>query len=469
VAALRDVTLSVPAGECLLITGPSGGGKSTLVRLVAGLVPKTIPATVQGMALVAGLNPVKQTEATISRHVGVVFQNPAAQLFHLRVADDVAFGPRNLGLDEVEVGRRVDWALDAVGAAPLRERRPEELSGGQKQLVVIAAALAMQPQILLLDEPTASLDVAGSGHVTAALAKLRQKLGMTMVIIEHRLAEMVRLADRALVLADGRIAACGRAAEVLEDRDLQRRYGLRRPVEESPASWTSLLEADGHSPAAGQALVELRGVTAGYNGSPALLELDLSFCRGEFVGLVGDNGAGKSTMALVLAGLLKPSKGKVVFEGRRRPRPGLDVSLLFQNPADQLFTDSIDEEVAFGPRNYRRFDRAFHEEILATTRLQERRQCRPLALSMGQQQRTAVGACLSLRPRLLILDEPTLGQDWGHLQRIMAFLLELNREGITILLITHDYKLVHRFARRVILLREGRIVLDGQIKNGVEE
>lgn len=212
-------------------------------------------------------------------------------------------------------------------------------------------------------------------------------------------------------------------------------------------------------------LLSLQGISAGYNGRPIIEGLDLALYPGEFVALVGDNGAGKSTLALVAAGLLKPSAGSLHYEGQKRPRPGLDVSLLFQDPAAQLFTDAVDDEVAFGPRNYRRFNGEAHEVTLAETDLLALRDRRPLALSMGQQQRTALAACLALRPRLLILDEPTLGQDWGHLQRLMGFLTLLNQQGVTILLITHDYKLVHRYARRIILFENGRIRMDGHLRH----
>jgi energy-coupling factor transport system ATP-binding protein len=196
-----------------------------------------------------------------------------------------------------------------------------------------------------------------------------------------------------------------------------------------------------------------------------LNDINLTLYPGEFAALVGDNGAGKSTLALVAAGLLKPSKGKVIYQNGERPRPGLDISLLFQNPTDQLFTDSVDEEIAFGPQNYRIFQQEQHEWVLQKADLAPWRTRHPVALSAGQQQRTALAACLALSPRLVILDEPTLGQDWGHLERLMDFLVTLNQQGTTILLITHDYKLVHRYAKRVILMNAGRIVMDGRLRN----
>jgi energy-coupling factor transporter ATP-binding protein EcfA2 len=464
IPAICGLNLQVDEGECVLVTGPSGCGKSTLARVVTGLIPHAIPASLEGSLTVAGLDVSQCSISTLAGHIGAVFQNPSAQLFHLRVEDDVAFGPRNLGLTEREVSERVQWALEAAGATSLREHHPAELSGGQQQLVVIAAALAMRPRVLVLDEPTASLDVQGSTHVVNALERLRQELGITILLIEHRLAEVSRIVDRVVVLNHGQLVAEGNAESVFDDFRMIQKLGLRRPVERPMESWDALLSPNGQPQDGSIPLLELEGVNAGYAGNPVLSDVSLTLYRGEFVALVGDNGAGKSTLGLVAAGLLKPTSGRISYDERKRPRLGLDVSLLFQDPLDQLFTDSVDEEVSFGPTNYRCFNRINHEQSLAMADLISIRNRRPLALSAGQQQRTALAACLSLRPRLLILDEPTMGQDWGHLQRLMDFLSTLNAQGITILLITHDYKLVHHYASRVIWLEAGRIRLDGRVR-----
>lgn len=464
VTALQLSRLDVVEGQCVLINGPSGCGKSTLARVLSGLIPHTITAQMKGSVRIAGLDAATHSVAELAQYVGAVFQNHSTQLFHLRVEDDVAFGPRNLGLEGEEVEQRVAWALNAAGITDLADRNPAELSGGQRQLVAIAAALAMRPKILVLDEPLASLDVSGTVNVVAALRKLQRELGITIVLIEHRLAEVAQLVERIVILDQGQIVADGALDEVLEDRQLLRQVGLRRPVSGPLAAWESLLVPNGRPKDGVEPLISLGGISAGYNGKAVVEDVTLSIYPGEFVALVGDNGAGKSTLALVAAGLLKPSAGSLRHQGQKRPRPGLDVSLLFQDPTEQLFTDSVDEEVAFGPRNYGRFDGPAHEITLAEAGLLPLRSRGPMALSMGQQQRTALAACLSLRPRLLILDEPTLGQDWGHLQRLMDFLVTLNRQGLTILLITHDYKLVHRYARRAVLMERGRIVLDGQLR-----
>lgn len=461
--ALQNISFEVADGECVLVTGPSGCGKSTLGRVLTGLIPHSIPARVSGFVQVNGLPVAEKSLREITSTIGTVFQNPSSQLFHLHVADEIAFGPRNLGLSEEQVQERVEWALEATGLVALRNAHPTELSGGQKQKVAVASALAMQPRMLVLDEPTASLDVLGSMQVINTLEQLRRTMGLTIVIIEHRLAEVARLCDRAILMDEGRIEADGPFQQVLGDPKNLARFGMRRPVQTAPVPWDQLLQPNGHPEPDSSLLLEMRSVSAGYNHLAILENLDLKLYSGEFVALVGENGSGKTTLALAAAGLLKPSRGKVIFHTGSRPRPGLDIAILFQNPLDQLFTDCVDDEVAFAPRNYQRFDEQAHLQTLTKTDLLALRQRSPLTLSTGQQQRTALASCLSLEPRLLILDEPTLGQDWRHLEQMMGFLQQLNAAGMTILLITHDYKLVHRYAQRVILLEKGRITLNGRV------
>ncbi len=465
--ALKNVSLRVEDGEFVLLTGPSGCGKSTLVRLLAGLLPDVIPSVVRGEVSVNGTDPVSASVVDMAKLVGVVFQNPATQLFCLTVEEEVAFGPRNMALLEEEVQDRVTWALEAVGLEGLRDRVSAELSGGQQQRLAIASVLAMRPSILVLDEPFASLDVSGLRQVLKTLEDLNRLHGIAVLLAEHRLVEAARIADRIIVMDKGTIAANGKSDDVLRDRALLHRLGIRRPTDEPPEDWIRLLRPNGHLPEGQHPLLELRKVVAGYGGQTVLRGIDLSIFPGEFVALVGSNGAGKSTLARVMAGLLRPKSGKVIFDGGKRSRPGLDVGLLFQNPLDQLLTDQVEEEVAFGPRNWGIFDRRRHESLMEAADLAAMRNHPPLALSSGQQQRTTLAATAATSPRLLILDEPTLGQDWGHLERLMAFVVSLNLHGSTIFLITHDYKLVHRYAERVLLLEGGRITLDGRFDDGM--
>ncbi len=457
VRALNDVNLHIAPGEFVLVTGASGCGKSTLARCLNGLVPHTLPAHMSGRVVVNGRVTHASTVAELATSVGMVFQNPRTQLFNLTVADEVAFGPRNLGLDAAEVARRVEWALEVTGTAPLHTRSVRALSGGEQQRLAIAGVLAMGLRVLVLDEPTASLDVQGTRQVMQTLTRLNAD-GVTIVMIEHRLGEVASLARRTVLMDDGQIVADGPTETIFAQRDLLRQLGLRRPSAELQEDWAGLLSPN--EPHNGSPIVELRGVEAGYGRTLVLRGLDLALYPGEFVALVGDNGAGKSTLARMLAGLVKPRRGEIHLGNGKRMTHG-QVGLLFQNPADQLFCDSVDDEVHFGPRNFGCVNAHDIARILAATDLTALRHRTVQGLSSGQQQRTALAAVLALQPRLIILDEPTMGQDWRHLSAFMDLLVRLNAAGSTILLITHDYKLVHRYAKRILLLREGCIVADG--------
>jgi energy-coupling factor transporter ATP-binding protein EcfA2 len=455
---LNDVTLTVEQGEFVLISGPSGCGKTTLALCLAGLIPQAVPASLSGRVAVEKLDTQVHPLSVLARSVGLVFQNPATQLFNATVEEEVAFAPRNLDLPGEDVEARVRQALAAIGIEHLRRRPVRDLSGGEQQRVTIAAVLAMQPRVLILDEPTSNLDWHGVEQLTSALARLRREHGLTVILIEHRLAAVAPLATRVVLMDVGRIVADGSPATVLADRAQLKALGLRYPWLDSgrrvePGDLAKL-------PATGEPLVALRQVTASYGRQPVFSGLDLALYPGQFVALVGDNGAGKSTIARLLAGILRPQRGRVKWHpALRRLPPGRRMGLLFQNSLHQLVCDRVEDEVAFGPTNYGLADDL--SPLLAAADLTALRRRRPQALSAGQQQRTALAATLALRPRLLILDEPTMGQDWDHLSRLMDYLVHLYHGGQTILLITHDDRLICRYAQRIVRLADGRVVADG--------
>ncbi len=435
--ALRGVDIVIEDGAFALVGGPSGSGKSTLAHALLGLVPRSTSADVTGRLSVADLDPRQHEVAEIATRAGLVFQNPVTQMFSGTVAEEIAFGPRNLGMAADATADRVEAALEAVGAAHLRGRAVRHLSGGEQQRVAIAASLAMRPDVLVLDEPLANLDSDGARAVTEALVRLHRRWGVTVVVIEHRLEMLAPHADRLIWLEAGRVVDDGPPDEVLTR--------VLPPWSPPPPLRTS----------SGTPLVALDGVAAGYDGRTVLEECSLTLRRGDFAALVGPNGAGKTTLARVLAGLIRPRRGRVVWHANgRKPRVGL----LQQNPVHQLVCDTVEEEVNFGPRNWG-LERADDlERVMAQTDLHSLRRRSTQALSVGQQQRTALAATLALRPALLVLDEPTLGQDQWHMRRLMGMLRAFHRAGQTILLITHNQRLVKRYASRVWELDEGAVV-----------
>jgi energy-coupling factor transporter ATP-binding protein EcfA2 len=436
--ALRGVDVSVEPGSFLLIGGPSGGGKSTLAHVLMGLVPNALPAEVRGHVLLGGVDPRRQGVARMATRAGLVFQNPATQLFNGTVEQEVAFGPRNLGLSQAEVVERIAYSLEAVECAHLRHAAVRHLSSGEQQRVAIAAALAMRPAILILDEPTANLDTEGVRRVVGALVRLHRRFGATIIVIEHRLEPFLPHADRLVWLDGGRVIADGPPAETLAQV---------RPDQSSRAPSSACLD---------QPLVSLQGIAAGYDGRAVLRDCSLALRRGELAALVGANGSGKSTLARVLAGVLRPQGGRVVWHGDGH-RKGWRVGFLQQNPLHQLVCDTVEDEIRFGPLNLGTDRREEAERVLAQTDLLALRRRPTRTLSVGEQQRAALGATLSLHPELLILDEPTVGQDWDHLIRLMDSLIDLNGAGQTILLITHERRLVERYAGRVWVLQDGEV------------
>jgi len=457
--AIDELSLRIEEGEFVLLTGPSGCGKSTLARCLIGLIPHSSEAKMSGRVMVDGVLTKEHTVAELATHVGLVFQNPATQLFGLTVAEEVAFGPRNLGLPPEELAERGRFAMEATGIEHMSQRAIKTLSGGEQQRLAIAGVLAMRPRVLVLDEPTSNLDLKGTKAVLETLHWLRHEYGLTILIIEHRLSEAGTFADRVLVMNQGRIVLDGAPQSVFNQKEFLSQLGIRHPQQSFGDGWpVSRSDTTSHHHGREKPLVKLQGVEAAYGERMVLNDISFAVYPGEFVALVGDNGAGKTTIAKLLAGLLKPRRGHVVWDESAYRLPlGRRVGLLFQNPLHQLFCDSVGEEIAFGPRNFQMLCIERLEAILEATGLNEVRQRNPYALSVGQQQRVALASILSLQPALLVLDEPTMGQDWGSLSRVMDFLAELNGHGQAILLITHDYKLVCRYAERIVVLEDGQI------------
>lgn len=494
--ALDGVNLSVDAGEFVVVVGPSGAGKSTLCYTLNGLVPQFLPGRLVGGVEVLG-RPVRgQKVSTLASQVGLVFQDFESQLFSTNVELEVAFAPENFGVDHAEMVRRVRDCLITAQLTGLEGREPATLSGGQKQRLAIASVLSMEPPILVMDEPTTDLDPLGKEGVFTVARRLQQR-GLTLVIAEHE-TEEAAAADRVVVLHQGRVAAAGTPREVLTRADwleelgvqplgaaqLTARLGLppALTVDEAvatlrgagyrvdPGALAELRAADQQAAAGGEPVIEVRGLEHRYpNGVLALRNVNLTIGRGEFVALVGQNGSGKTTLAKHCNGLLAPTAGEVRVGGASAAgqsvgQLGRTVGYVFQNPDHQIFAETVFEEVAFGPRNHglpAPEVRARVEEALAAVGLSGREHEDPFALTKGERQRVAVAAILATRPQVIILDEPTTGLDYREQRQMMELVRRLNAAGHTIICVTHTMWVVAEYARRVVVMQDGAVRMDG--------
>ena len=408
--ALRDLSLELGEGEVVALLGPSGSGKSTLVRALAGLVPHFHGGRFRGRVEVCGHDTRRVRPAELAGAVATVFQDPEDQVVMTRVENEVAFGLENLGVPPHEIWGRVEKALESVGALHLWGRRAIELSGGELQRVCLAAALALRPRLLLLDEPTSQLDPDGAARFLEAV----ENLDATVVLSEQRVARALSLADRALFVEDGRLlfdAAHDDAVAWLE---------AERPGWLSPADTLA-------PPAVGREALHLDAVTYAYgSGPPALVDAALSVARGEIVALEGANGSGKTTLAKLAAGLLEPDHGTVEREGR--------VAYLSQDPGRYLVRETAIDEVAFSVSG----DRGRAREALARVGLDWAADRHPRDLSSGERERLGVAAVAVARPDVLILDEPTRGVDPDRKAALAAWLAEEAARGTAVLVVTHD-------------------------------
>ena len=496
--ALQDVNLDIEDGEFVLVTGPSGCGKTSLCRCLNGLIPHFYGGEIAGGLEVQGLDVMRHTTRELATRVGMVFQDPENQLVSMDVQREVAFGLENLAFPRDVMAKRVEEALDTLGISGLRHRQVHELSGGEKQKVVISSVLALHPDVLVLDEPTSELDPKGAEDVLSIVRRLNDELGITVILVEHRLDRVVHLVDRMIVMDKGKIIADGNPRAVLSNGDITsigagvppivrivqrlRDNGVNvdnipLTVKEGRAMLKDIfMGARGstlsHTESAdnGRPVIEIDKLWHAYpEGITALKNVNLRICEGEFVAVMGRNASGKTTLVKHINGLLQPTKGKVIVSGidtRRATIAQLSrkVGFIFQNPNDHIFADTVEEEIAFILKNLG-FDSgeiaARIDEMLEMFALKEFRKRYPRSLSGGERQRVAMASVLVARPRVLILDEPTRGMDYRLKSELMRFLNGYREKGNTVVLVTHDVETVAEHADRVVLLSEGGVVVDG--------
>ncbi len=495
---MRKITYLQEPGEAVAIVGRSGAGKSSLVRCLNRIIPKFFPGDFQGQIGLFGKDIRGLRPFELADRVGVVLQDFESQLFSSQAELDVAFGPENLGLGREEIQRRVSEALARVGMLDYRERDPGTLSGGQKQRLAIATVLALHPRILALDEATTDLDPVGREEITSIVRQLGQG-AISLVLVEHE-PEELRMVDRVVILKQGMVEREGPVEEILGDVEGLETAGVRppdaaklfsemgfaeRPIRVEQA--VELLQRAGErfsetgiqrlrvldqeaSNGVGDTILHVEGLGHSYpGGTEALKGVDLQVREREFLAVVGQNGSGKTTLVKHLNGLLRPTRGEVFFQGRSIKESsvselGKEIGFVFQNPDHQIFSSSVKEEIAFGPRNHGfsekdikdRVERAL--ELVGLTGLEK---SDPFIMTRGERQRVAVASILAMGPRVIILDEPTTGLDYTEQVAVMEMLAELNRKGHTIIIITHTLWLVARYAHRVVLMAEGRIIAHG--------
>jgi energy-coupling factor transporter ATP-binding protein EcfA2 len=496
--ALRGIDLEVAPGEFMALMGPVGAGKSTVCLALNGAIPHAVDCESTGTVTVAGQETRTTPFAQLARQVGLVFEDAEAQLFNATVADEIAFGLESMTSPVDQIERRIDAALEQVVLSGFRDRSPRTLSGGEARRLALASVLAMQPRILVLDEPTAGLDARGRYEVLTAIERLQEEHGteMTVVMATQDAEAVARFADRIAVLRDGKVSLTGTPEEVFRQVETLEAWGLAVPQlarlahhlglppictpQHAAKHWADLVAPPPSAtlptipslaPAAGS-IIEIRDLRYEYPASdqPALHGVTLDIARGEWLGIVGINGSGKTTLLKHLNGLLHPTSGtvRVHRQDTRDQQVGQLarlISYLPQNPDQSIFCASVGEEVAYGPRQLGLRGQALAERVAESLDLLDLAPLAghpPAVLGYGQRRCVALASVLSMNAPVLALDEPSVGLDRGTVTRLMDVISTRHRQGTTVVMITHDLDLIARYAQRAIILSEGRICAEGR-------
>jgi energy-coupling factor transporter ATP-binding protein EcfA2 len=506
---LQNVSLEIKQREKVLLLGPSGGGKSTLALALSGIIPRSVEAELTGEVLVDGVDPGAAGIGVMCRKVGILFQDSDTQFCMTTVEDEIAFGLENMGLSHAEMESRICSSMALTGISDRRHDGSRELSGGFKQKLGLACLLAMDQELLILDEPTANLDPAATEEMFSLLAQLAAQSDKTLLFIEHKLDSLLAYIERVIVLDDrGRVVADGGprhifqyeleklttlgvwvprlclAARELENQGMvwpmfpltlaeweegmhERGIGLKGSAKSTVAE--VLLPIETSLSSSVPPVLEMERVVFNYREKNVLDNVSFTISAGEFVALLGANGTGKSTLVQLIVKLLVPSKGTIRIAGRPIDKLSTrelmrQVGFVFQNPEHQFVRDTVEDELNYGLHilGYAEEQRRIRvDELVHRFELEPYRQQNPFSLSQGQKRRLSVAATLTGEQNLLILDEPTFGQDYTNTAALMVLLQELNREGKTILMVTHDMELVKQYASRVLLLHERKLVFQG--------
>lgn len=490
-ATLKDISFDIAKGEKVLILGPSGSGKSTLAQCLNGIIPNIHKGQAQGQVRIDGQDIFKQSIYDKSQLVSTVLQDPDGQFIGLTVAEDLAFALENDCADQSEMKDKVALWAERLDLTYLLNHRPQDLSGGQKQRVSLAGVLIDESPILLFDEPLANLDPKSGQETIDLIDKIHKEVGATTIIIEHRLEDVLyRPVDRILLVNEGELLFNGSPDELLSST-LLLENGIREPLyvtvlrqlgfDTRSAQNLSQLDAldlsglalpdrvlKDKKDSSSDSILKVEGLSVSYGDNPAIIE-DLSFSlkKGERLAIVGKNGAGKSTLAKALCGFV-PSQGKLTYKGQDISQDSIAerserIGFVLQNPNQMISQTMIFDEVALGLR-LRGIEEAEVEarvhEVLKTCGLYSFRKWPISALSFGQKKRVTIASILVLKPEIIILDEPTAGQDYKTYTDIMNFLDSLQKQGHTIVMITHDMQLMLEYSDRCLVVVEGKIIAD---------
>lgn len=490
---LIDINLDIYPGEKILILGPSGSGKSTLGNCINGLIPNHFEGTLSGECIIDGQLVNEHSIFDISKSVGTILQDSDAQFVGLSVAEDIAFSLENQAMSQVEMSQKVYHAAKIVGVSDMLNQLPYSLSGGQKQRVAMAGILHENIKILLLDEPLAALDPKMGEKMVELIDQLNQKKQLTAVIIEHRLEEVLhRSIDRIVLMDKGRIVTITTPNELLHS-SLLKEYGIREPLyisaikkilpdvvlpeqidslahidlSNTKVTFTNETTSPKHLTSDVKVnLIEMDHVAFSYDNSPFIAIDQLIIAAGERIAILGENGSGKTTLARLLTGVCHPNSGQVKRAGNPTTLKEIArlIGYVMQNPNQMLVEDIVYDEVklALEKRNYSKaeIDEIVHD-VLEITGLYSRRNWPINALSYGQKKRVSVAVVLALRPKCIILDEPTAGQDYAHYREMMEFVQSLNEKyQMTVIFITHDMHLALEYTDRAIVMEDGKIIAD---------
>jgi energy-coupling factor transport system ATP-binding protein len=511
---LKGIDLEIGEGEVVGVIGPTGAGKTTLCLAIAGLIPHVVTGKINGSVYVAGVDTKTVPLKEIVRRVGMLFQNPESQFVTMSVLDEVAFGLENFGYSCEEMWSRIQWALEVVGLSGYEDKHPLAFSSGQKQRLALASILALRPNVLVLDEPLSNLDGPSQEEVFSTIHDLNETLRMTTVIVDHNTEELVNLVDRLVLLNNGDILHMGAPQRFFQGMDslaannvwlpqvTELGYRLSEsglwkgelPVTQEAAQDMIRSLVAGKSPYAptlsspqlfAQPLqmsrdlaIEIRHLSYTYpDGTEALCDVNLVIGRGEYIALLGKNGSGKTTLAKHFLGLLRPTSGQVTVHGVDTSQVSTKelvsrVGYVFQNPDHQLFCTTVEEEVAYGLKNLGlspdEIERRVHEALI-TVEIAHPLKFPVFSLGEAARQKITLASVLAMQPDILIVDEPSSCQDKRFLALLMRLLRNLNVSGKNIILITHNMRLLTEEVERVVIIDEGRIVLDAPTRVALTE